>query len=126
MKSNEATPIKKKKRISVSGATGSLSLLLMLASTMQAAAAAAAVAWQPVPNILLSKFAKDVDPKAPLPAYDATHAAMLPLINNGLSAAICACLTDLESGPDGFLTYDREVMKMPVESMRKSHEALKH
>ncbi|MCX6880333.1 MAG: beta-galactosidase [Verrucomicrobia bacterium] len=60
----------KKKQLSVSGAAGSLSLLLMIASTMHAAAAAAAaVAWKPVPNILLSKFAKDVDPQAPLPEY---------------------------------------------------------
>lgn len=59
-----------KKQMMIAGAAGSLSLLLMTASTQPTAAAEdAAAAWKPVPNILLSKFAKDVDPKAPLPEY---------------------------------------------------------
>ena len=57
--------------------------------------------------------------------YDETNTALKPLIANGLSAAICACITDIESENDGFMTYDREVMKMPVGKMAASNKALK-
>ena len=56
--------------------------------------------------------------------YDETNTALKPLIKNGLSAAICACITDIESENDGFMTYDREIMKMPVEKMAASNKAL--
>jgi hypothetical protein len=58
--------------------------------------------------------------------YDETNKALRPLIEKGLSAAICACSTDIESENDGFMTYDREIMKMPVEKMKASNEALNH
>ncbi len=57
--------------------------------------------------------------------YDETNTALHPLIEKGLSAAICACSTDIESENDGFMTYDREIMKMPIDKMKKSNEALK-
>ncbi|MCX6345313.1 MAG: beta-galactosidase [Armatimonadetes bacterium] len=56
--------------------------------------------------------------------YDETNKALRPLIEKGLSAAICACSTDIESENDGFMTYDREIMKMPIDKMKKSNEAL--
>jgi len=56
--------------------------------------------------------------------YDETNAALRPLIEKGLSAAICACSTDIESENDGFMTYDREIMKMPVEKTAASNNAL--
>ena len=59
----------KRCRILDLGVAVSLSVLLMTALAMQAFADDAASTWKPVPNILLSKFAKDVDPKAPLPEY---------------------------------------------------------
>jgi len=57
--------------------------------------------------------------------YDETNIALHPLIEKGLSAAICACSTDIESENDGFMTYDREVIKMPVEKMKASNEVLR-
>jgi hypothetical protein len=48
-----------------------------------------------------------------------------PLIEKGLSAAICACTTDIESENDGFMTYDREIMKMPVEKVAASNKLLR-
>ena len=56
--------------------------------------------------------------------YDETNTALRPLIEKGLSAAICACSTDIESENDGFMTYDREIMKMPVDKMAASNKAL--
>ena len=53
----------------VLGSAISLSLLMTASTTKMAVADDAASAWKPVPKILLSKFAKDVDPKAPLPEY---------------------------------------------------------
>ena len=57
--------------------------------------------------------------------YDQTNAALRPLIEKGLSAAICACTTDIESENDGFMTYDREIMKMPVEKVAASNKLLR-
>lgn len=57
--------------------------------------------------------------------YDETNIALRPLIEKGLSAAICACTTDIESENDGFMTYDREVIKMPVEKTAESNKSLR-
>ena len=57
--------------------------------------------------------------------YDETNTALRPLIEKGLSAAICACTTDIESENDGFMTYDREIMKMPVEKVAASNKLLR-
>lgn len=51
-------------RILALGAAVSLSLLVRTV-----VAEDAALAWKPAPKTLLSKFAKDVDPKAALPEY---------------------------------------------------------
>ncbi|QXV65621.1 beta galactosidase jelly roll domain-containing protein [Mucilaginibacter sp. 21P] len=46
------------------------------------------------------------------------------LIKLGLSAAVYTQTTDVEGEVNGFLTYDRKVIKMPVESLRKENVKL--
>ena len=41
------------------------------------------------------------------------------LVWNGLSAAVYTQTTDVESEVNGFMTYDRKIMKMPINSLRK-------
>jgi hypothetical protein len=40
----------------------------------------------------------------------------------GLSGAVVTQLTDVETEDDGFLTYDRAVIKMPVDKIREANE----
>lgn len=47
-----------------------------------------------------------------------------PLIAQGLAAAIYTQTTDVEIEINGYLTYDREVEKMPVEQLAPVHKAL--
>ncbi|MCX6880345.1 MAG: hypothetical protein NTW21_42040 [Verrucomicrobia bacterium] len=204
---------------------GTAALLSLL--TIQTVIADDAAAWKPAPGTLLSKFAKDVDPKAPLPeyprpqmerkdwmnlnglweyailpletpkfesqgsilvpypvesalsgvrkplgpknhlwykrafevakdwsgkqillhfgavdwraevsingqvvgkhegGYDDTNKAMRLLIAQGLSAAIYTETSDIEGGINGFMTYDREVIKVPAAKIKASNETLK-
>jgi beta-galactosidase/beta-glucuronidase len=44
---------------------------------------------------------------------------LLPWVKRGLSAAIYTQTTDVEAEVNGFLTYDREVIKIPVEVLAK-------
>jgi beta-galactosidase/beta-glucuronidase len=46
------------------------------------------------------------------------------LINQGLSAAVYTQTTDVEGEVNGFMTYDRKVMKMPLDSLRQANEKL--
>ncbi|HWJ28601.1 MAG TPA: hypothetical protein VNS32_18810, partial [Flavisolibacter sp.] len=46
------------------------------------------------------------------------------LIAHGLSAAVYTQTTDVEGEVNGFMTYDRKVIKMPVDSLRKLHSKL--
>lgn len=46
------------------------------------------------------------------------------LISKGLSAAIYTQTTDVEVETNGLMTYDRKVIKMPVESLKKLHDQL--
>ncbi|HVF97527.1 MAG TPA: glycoside hydrolase family 2 TIM barrel-domain containing protein, partial [Flavisolibacter sp.] len=46
------------------------------------------------------------------------------LIDKGLSAAVYTQTTDVEVETNGIMTYDRRVMKMPVETLKKVHEQL--
>jgi hypothetical protein len=46
------------------------------------------------------------------------------LKQQGLSAAIYTELCDVEYEINGYLTYDREVMKMDVEKITKTHQNL--
>ena len=48
-----------------------------------------------------------------------------PLIGSpGLSAAVYTQTTDVETEVNGLMTYDRKVMKIPVEAAAKAHRAL--
>lgn len=46
------------------------------------------------------------------------------LIEKGLSAAVYTQTTDVEGEVNGFMTYDRKVMKMPLEELNKTNTKL--
>ena len=46
------------------------------------------------------------------------------LIKNGLSAAVYTQTTDVEGEVNGFMTYDRKVMKMPIDKLREENRKL--
>lgn len=46
------------------------------------------------------------------------------LIKQGLSAAVYTQTTDVEGEVNGFMTYDRKVMKMPIDKLKKVNENL--
>jgi beta-galactosidase/beta-glucuronidase len=46
------------------------------------------------------------------------------LIERGLSAAVYTQTTDVEVETNGLMTYDRRVVKMPVDSLRRVHRGL--
>jgi len=46
------------------------------------------------------------------------------LIKNGLSAAVYTQTTDVEGEMNGFMTYDRKVMKMPIDKLKATNEKL--
>lgn len=47
-----------------------------------------------------------------------------PLINRGLCACIYTQVSDVEDEINGLVTYDREIIKVPVEFMRRINESL--
>ena len=49
---------------------------------------------------------------------------LTPLIPLGLSAAIYTQTTDVEVEINGLMTYDRKVMKMPLEKLKQLHQQL--
>lgn len=57
--------------------------------------------------------------------YNSLNRAMRPLIAKGLSAAVYTQTTDVEIEVNGFMSYDREVIKYPVEKMKDSNESLR-
>lgn len=46
------------------------------------------------------------------------------LIQQGLSAAVYTQTTDVEGEVNGFMTYDRKVMKMPIDKLKQANEKL--
>ncbi|PST83583.1 beta-galactosidase [Pedobacter yulinensis] len=54
--------------------------------------------------------------------YEKFAARMLELIPLGLSAAVYTQTTDVEGEVNGYMTYDRKLMKMPVEKLRVLHK----
>jgi hypothetical protein len=42
----------------------------------------------------------------------------------GLSAAVYTQTTDVEGEVNGLMTYDRKVIKMPVDTLNKMHSVL--
>ena len=49
---------------------------------------------------------------------------IVPFIHRGLSAAIYTQTTDVEIETNGLMTYDRKVIKIPADRLRKVHEKL--
>ena len=49
---------------------------------------------------------------------------LTPLIPLGLSAAIYTQTTDVEVEVNGLMTYDRKIMKMPLEKLQQLHQQL--
>jgi len=49
---------------------------------------------------------------------------LLPLLSDGLAAAIYTQLCDVEIEVNGFLTYDRKVEKMDAQALRRAHQML--
>ncbi len=56
--------------------------------------------------------------------YDSFTDRLQELIKMGLSAAVYTQTTDVEGEVNGFMTYDRKIIKMPVELLRKSNVRL--
>ncbi len=52
-------------------------------------------------------------------AYNSFLNQVMPFINRGLSAAVYTQTTDVEVETNGLMTYDRKVVKMPVEKLRE-------
>lgn len=49
---------------------------------------------------------------------------LIPWIKAGLTAAVYTQTTDVETEINGLLTYDREIIKMDLERIRKAHQKL--
>ncbi|HET7117775.1 MAG TPA: glycoside hydrolase family 2 TIM barrel-domain containing protein [Hanamia sp.] len=56
--------------------------------------------------------------------YQSLTVKLAELIKAGLSAAVYTQTTDVEGEVNGFMTYDRKVMKMPVEKLKAVNEKL--
>jgi beta-galactosidase/beta-glucuronidase len=56
--------------------------------------------------------------------YDSFTARLQDLIKSGLSAAVYTQTTDVEGEVNGFMTYDRKLIKIPVELLQKSNTRL--
>ena len=57
-------------------------------------------------------------------AYGDLMTKLRPLIEKGLAAAIYTQTTDVEGEVNGLMTYDRKVLKIDAETLRKMHEPL--
>ncbi|GAB3931231.1 glycoside hydrolase family 2 protein [Larkinella terrae] len=65
------------------------------------------------------------DKDAVLKAYRTKYGKMVEMYQkNGVSAAVYTQTTDVEGEVNGLLTYDREVIKIPVETLREIHAPL--
>jgi beta-galactosidase/beta-glucuronidase len=54
--------------------------------------------------------------------YRELYEELYPLIDQGLAAAVYTQTTDVESEVNGLMTYDREVIKMNLDTLRMLHE----
>jgi len=59
-----------------------------------------------------------------LKRYSELMARIPALIEKGLSAAVYTQTTDVEGESNGFMTYDRKVMKMPATTLKPLHDKL--
>ncbi len=64
-----------------------------------------------------SKTAEDLQAE-----YRGLYEKLYPLIDEGLSAAVYTQTTDVESEVNGLMTYDREVIKMDLDTLKAIHE----
>ncbi|MBS3771923.1 MAG: beta-galactosidase [Bacteroidales bacterium] len=58
--------------------------------------------------------------------YDDLLQKVFPLKEQGLAAAVYTQTTDVETEVNGFMTYDREVIKFDLEHMQEMHQKLIH
>jgi len=56
--------------------------------------------------------------------YSGMDDRLAELIRHGLSAAVYTQTTDVEGEINGFMTYDRKVMKMPIDKLKAANEKL--
>jgi hypothetical protein len=56
--------------------------------------------------------------------YSSFTVKLQDLIKQGLSAAVYTQTTDVEVETNGFMTYDRKVIKMPVERLKEVNSKL--
>jgi hypothetical protein len=56
--------------------------------------------------------------------YNSLISRLEDLVRKGLSAAVYTQTTDVEGEVNGFMTYDRKVMKMPLNKLKQSNEKL--
>ena len=56
---------------------------------------------------------------------DLLEEQLIPLISEGLAAAIYTQITDIETEVNGYLTYDRKVEKMDKSALRVGHQKLR-
>ena len=69
-------------------------------------------------------YVKFEDKEALFQRYKQLNRALHPLIAKGLSAAVYTQTTDVEIEVNGLMSYDREVVKMPVDKLYESNQAL--
>lgn len=77
--------------------------------------------WQQKDNWGYQSFK---DGQALLDRYRVFMERMPALIRKGLSAAVYTQTTDVEVETNGLMTYDRKVIKMPVDSLRRLHSTM--
>ena len=70
-------------------------------------------------------YASFADQEALFHRFDELNEMLVPLIKKGLSGAVYTQTTDCEIEVNGLMTYDREVMKMPVDKMFESNTNLR-
>jgi hypothetical protein len=77
--------------------------------------------WQEKDNWGYQSFST---PAEMITKYDAFMQSLQNLIANGLSAAVYTQTTDVEIEINGLMTYDRKVIKIPVEKLQQLHAPL--
>jgi len=79
-------------------------------------------AWNPHKDFGYKKFA---DVESLTQGYlNLIREQLIPQIQKGLSAAVYTQTTDVETEVNGFLTYDRSVIKMDLDAVRNVHQKL--
>ena len=65
---------------------------------------------------------QDRDGDEVLAEYENFAKQLLPLVREGLSGAVYTQTTDVEIEVNGLMTYDRKVIKMNEERLRKANQ----